>query len=127
MTDKNLFFNLREKKNSQRTISVEELNKKYNIEDTTFVGFNDHEDEYMNNYTYIQANFINLTKKELVMIAGYYGISKRKKTKETLMEEIITFELDEMNEEIVNRRRILWYYFEEIKNDKYLKKYIILK
>ena len=34
--------------------------------------------------------------------------------------------IDEKNDDIVTRRRKLWDYMEEIKNDKYLKKYIIL-
>ena len=67
----------------------------------------------------------NFTKKELDKIAEYYGISKRKKRKSELIEEIVLFEMTIDNEFIVNRRKLLWFYMDEIKNDEFLHKYII--
>lgn len=66
------------------------------------------------------------TKKELDKIADYYNISKRKKRKMELCEEIVIFEMSLENEDIVNHRKLMWFYFEEIKKDNYLKKFIIL-
>tara|TARA_B100001063_G_C16652776_1_gene496848 strand:- start:637 stop:1008 length:372 start_codon:yes stop_codon:yes gene_type:complete len=66
------------------------------------------------------------TKKELDKIADYYNISKRKKRKMELCEEIVIFEMSTENEDIVNHRKLMWFYFEEIKKDNYLKKFIIL-
>ena len=66
------------------------------------------------------------TKKELDKIADYYNISKRKKRKMELCEEIVIFEMSPENEDIVNHRKLMWFYFEEIKKDNYLKKFIIL-
>ena len=66
------------------------------------------------------------TKKELDKIADYYNISKRKKKKMELCEEIVIFEMTPENEDIVNHRKLMWFYFEEIKKDNYLKKFIIL-
>jgi hypothetical protein len=73
------------------------------------------EDDYMNNYT----------KKDLELIADYYDISKRKKKKNELVQDIIIFEQDSMNENIVEQRKLGWYCLDTIKNDDKLKKYII--
>ena len=68
----------------------------------------------------------NYNRKELDHIADYYGISKRKKKKNQLVEEIVIFEKEPENMENVHRRKMLWYYVEEIKSDKYLSKFLIL-
>ena len=67
-----------------------------------------------------------LTKKELERICDYYEISKRKKRKADMKQDIIIYEQDQTNSEIVERRTEMWYCIEQIKNDKYLKKYLIL-
>ena len=66
-------------------------------------------------------------KKELEKIAGYYEISTRKKKKDHLIDDIIEFEINEDNFDITERRKLLWQYIEEIKNDRYLKKFLIFK
>ena len=68
----------------------------------------------------------NYTKKELDKIADYYEISKRKKRKMDLCEDIVIFEMNPENADLVNHRKLMWFYFEEIKKDNYLKKFIIL-
>ena len=68
----------------------------------------------------------NYKKKELERIADYYEISKRKKRKQKLIEDIVIFEKDESNKEITERRKLLRYYMEEINNDNYLSKFLIL-
>ena len=68
----------------------------------------------------------NFTVKQLNKIAEYYEISKRKKKKCELIEEIVLFENSPDNHEIVSRRVLLWEYLEEIKKDKYLSKFLIL-
>ena len=68
----------------------------------------------------------NFTVKQLNKIAEYYEISKRKKKKYELIEEIVLFENNPNNHEIVSRRVMLWEYIEEIKKDKYLSKFLIL-
>ena len=72
------------------------------------------EEDYMNNYT----------KKDLDLIADYYEISKRKKKKQDLVQDIIIFEQDIMNEEIVEKRKLGLYCIDQIKNDDKLKRYI---
>lgn len=72
------------------------------------------EEDYMNNYN----------KKDLELIADYYDISKRKKKKQDLVQDIIIFEQDITNEEIVEKRKLGWYCIDQIKNDDKLKHYI---
>jgi len=67
----------------------------------------------------------NFTRKDLDRIADYYSIGKRKKLKDELIQDIIIFENDPENIEITYRRKKLWSYMEEIKDDKYLRKFLI--
>ena len=80
--------------------------------------------EFMTQQFYYDENY---TMKELYHIANYYDISKRKKKKCELIDDIIEFELDEENNELVEQRKRLWFYVNEIKNDNYLSKFIILE
>ena len=80
--------------------------------------------EFMTQQFYYEDNY---TVKELHHIANYYDISKRKKKKAELIDDIIAFELDNENNEIVETRKRLWFYLNEIKNDNYLSKFIILE
>tara|TARA_B110000008_G_C16973902_1_gene565071 strand:- start:4105 stop:4509 length:405 start_codon:yes stop_codon:yes gene_type:complete len=94
----------------------EKMKQKINIQDqenysTIFFIL---EEDYMNNYN----------KKDLELIADYYGISKRKKKKQDLVQDIIIFEQDYMNEEVVEKRKLGWYCIDQIKNDDKLKRYI---
>ena len=67
----------------------------------------------------------NYIKKELNKIAEYYEISIRKKNKKDLISEIVIFETSGENVAIVERRKELWFYINEIREDKYLSKYLI--
>jgi len=67
----------------------------------------------------------NYTKNYLDKIADYYGISKRKKRKSNLIKDIVQFECNEENDFIVERRKTLWYYIEELENDVKMSKYVI--
>jgi hypothetical protein len=77
-------------------------------------------------YYLLEEEYNQFTKKELERICDYYKISKRKKKKSDLIQDIIIFEQDELNTEIANKRNELWYCIEQIKNDNYLKKFLIL-
>ena len=72
---------------------------------------------------------VNFNVKELMLICEYYGISKTVKNNKCNKSEIIyflvNFENDHRNEEIVCRRRNIWFYITEIKNDKFMKKYVL--
>ncbi len=79
--------------------------------------------QFITQQIYYQENY---TLKELHHIANYYDISKRKKRKAELIDDIVAFEIDNENCELVEQRKRLWFYLNEIKNDNYLSKFIIL-
>ncbi len=81
---------------------------------------------------------------DLSKIAEYYSISLTKlhdmenpntntknkkknvkKKKDELIKDIVQFEEDKLNTNVVNRRKELWFYIDELKSDKYLQKHII--
>ena len=70
----------------------------------------------------------NFTVKELLVICEYYGFLKEIKTnkcnKEEIIEILVNFENDPINNNIVFKRQNLWFYINELKNDKFMKKYI---
>lgn len=71
----------------------------------------------------------NYTVKELLLICEYYGISKELKSnkcnKEVIIQFLVDFESDYMNAEIVLKRQSMWFYINELKNDKFMKKYVL--
>jgi len=71
----------------------------------------------------------NFTVKELFLICEYYGVAKEIKTNKYNKEEIIQFlviyESNPDNSDIVFKRQNMWFYMNEIKNDKFMKKYIL--
>ena len=126
--ENNLTYKINEKINKINNIVdydelLEDVNDKYNdiVEDE------DENDDYSADmYMATCLDYDNnYTKKELEKIADYYKISKRKKRKSELIEEIVLFEMSFENDFISNRRKLLWFYMEEIKNDEFLHKYII--
>lgn len=131
MSSKNLTYSLIEKEDNENGgATYENLMKKVNEESQKIVveslpkmfGGMDMDDIYASELDYNE----NYTRKQLDRIADYYQISKRKKRKGELVEEIVIFENDLSNYEITERRKLLWFYMEEIKNDNYLSKFLIL-
>jgi hypothetical protein len=72
---------------------------------------------------------MNFTIKQLVVICDYYGISKEvklnKATKIEIINTLVYFENNSNNEDIVLKRQNLWFYLNELKNDKIMKKYVL--
>tara|TARA_A100001011_G_scaffold400419_2_gene514814 strand:- start:2174 stop:2557 length:384 start_codon:yes stop_codon:yes gene_type:complete len=115
--------------NINRKVSYEDLKNNVDVEEQKYkeekANF-DEMDIYNNIIMEEQDYMDNYTRKELDRIADYYNISKRKKKKLKLIEDIVAFENDFLNEEIVNHRKLLWFYVEQIKCDNYLSKFLIL-
>lgn len=100
---------------------IEEKEKEINT------SYEDYDDNYSEMFFLLEQDYNeNYTKKELELIAGYYDISKRKKKKLDLIQEIIIFEQNELNYEIVEKRKLHWFYLEQLSNDDYLKQFIII-
>ena len=71
----------------------------------------------------------NYTVKELMLICDYYGIAKELKqnkfNKNEIVQFLVMFEENPMNYDIVFKRRNVWFYIDELKKDKFMKKYVI--
>ena len=129
---KNLSFSLLENNNHMVEVTYEDVLKEvddigekisvqdeYNPRPDVYIGM----DDYMASELDYQTNYI---KKDLDHIANYYNISRRKKRKHQLIEDIVLYEKDPINIEKVYQRKKLWKYIEEIKKDTYLKQFLIL-
>jgi hypothetical protein len=72
---------------------------------------------------------VNFTVKQLLLICEYYGFAKDVKSsrlnKEQIIEYLVLFENNIDNSDIVFRRQNMWFYMNELKNDIFMKKYII--
>jgi len=125
MTEKkeNIHFFLQEEckeKKNDNVVTYEDLVKEVDLMEMT-------SSVVMDDYIALEIDYqTNYIKKELERIADYYGISKRKKRKDQLVEEIVIFEKNPENIELVYRRKRLWSCIEEIRGDKYLSKFLIL-
>jgi hypothetical protein len=84
-----------------------------------------------NNDLYVQLIHydLNYTVKQLLLICEYYGISKdlknNKCNKTDILNTLIIYENNVENTEKVNKRKILWHYMNELKNDKFMKKFVL--
>jgi hypothetical protein len=86
-----------------------------------------------NNDDYIVFNYLNYsnnyTLKELILICEFYNIAKelksKKANKETIINAIHIYENDNSNYETVVKRHNFWFYMKELKNDKFMRKYVI--
>lgn len=86
-----------------------------------------------NNHNHDIAKLVDYTLnykiKDLYLICDYYGILKEVKqnkfNKEQIINIIINFENDVNNSEIVYTRLNMWFYINELKNDKFMKKFIL--
>jgi len=72
---------------------------------------------------------MNYNVKQLMLICEYYDILKdvriNKLKKQDIIEQILLFEKNMENVEITMKRKELWYYINELKNDKMMKKFVI--
>jgi len=72
---------------------------------------------------------MNYNVKQLLLICEYYDILKdvraNKAKKQDIIEQILLFEKNLENIEITMKRKELWYYINELKNDKMMKKFVI--
>jgi len=71
----------------------------------------------------------NFTVRQLLIICEYYGFAKDIKTnkynKEQIINFLVSFESDPKNSDIVFKRQNMWFYMNELKNDKFMKKFIL--
>lgn len=87
---------------------------------------------YENNdieYSKMMDYDMNYNVNQLLVICEYYDLVKtyklKKCNKQTIIRVLVDFEEDIKNYEIVSKRKLFWYYINELKNDKFMKKYIL--
>jgi hypothetical protein len=72
---------------------------------------------------------INYTVKKLLLICEYYGIAKELKIhkccKDVIIQFLVDFESNPLNNTIVLRRQEMWRCINILKNDKFMKKYVL--
>jgi hypothetical protein len=69
---------------------------------------------------------INYTRKELCLVAGYYGLPTRKMSKSVIAENIALFECDPVNQTRIAQRLECWAALETMRKDPYMRKFLIL-
>ena len=77
----------------------------------------------------LEENIPHLTLKQLNLICDYYGITSylriTKCNKGDIVNMLVLYENAYENYEIVVKRKRMWKYLAELKNDKFMKKFII--
>jgi len=80
-------------------------------------------------FTQMKNYELNFNVKQLLLICEYYVLSKdvkmNKMKKQDIIEQIILYENNTDNIEMVIKRKELWYYMSELKNDKIMKRFVI--
>jgi len=122
MTDNqdNIFFVLDDENNDKDyEIDINEL-----LDDLQNEKIEINNDLIMSHIIHYNENF---TTKELLLICDYYGITKTIKTKNKsdIIHFIVEFECNPNNNDIVSKRQNLWFYINELRNDKFMKKYVL--
>lgn len=106
----------------------------FELYDSSSDGFEQELDDLIhdstNSIVAVSNNYnVNFTIKQLLVICDYYGLSKtlksNKNNKEYIVNVLVLFEKDYANQDIVFKRRNMWYFMAELKNDKFMKKYVI--
>lgn len=118
--NENIFLTLVEKEEMNECINISILDD-LNKENLNKENLNK-EDIYVE-YCYYDMNY-NI--KQLLMISEYYGLKNLKKAnKFSIIYSIIDFENKMENQEMVYKRRLLFMYLDELKKDKFMRKYIL--
>ena len=76
-------------------------------------------------FTQIKNYELNFNVKKLLLIFEYYRLKMNKMKKQDIIEQIILYENNTDNIGMVIKRKELWYYMGELKNDKIMKRFVI--
>jgi hypothetical protein len=102
-----------------------------NYNDDNYNDDNNNNNDNIKKFIYNEEYFIDdeyniLPIKNINLICDYYKIKRCKLSKKQKIIEIILFENNVNNINIVENRKLLWEYVKIIKTDKFLKNYILL-
>jgi hypothetical protein len=127
-SNENVFFSLDETENEVNTDDSTQLNdflEELNFENDT----NDLKNQGIIEVMRVDYK-INYTVKGLLLICEYYGLAKElkfinKSCKDIIIHFLVDFESNPLNNTIVLRRQEMWRYINILKNDKFMKKYVL--
>ena len=125
LNDENITFFLNEKEydDPEMDLSILQWVNDFEVSQENF--FQKKEDDNLlsefNNYE------LNYTVKQLLIICDYYNLLKqtRNMKKQEIISLIIMFESTTENYDLHNKRKKLWMFMNELKNDKIMNKFII--
>jgi len=131
MSNENITFFLEEKDNNKKDNDeiqkmMDELNEHINASELNAWVINDDIEEDIN--PFFETLYQDYTIKDLLKIYNYCGIkthAKSKLKKQQIIHTLIYFESLPENFEIVQKRRRMWSYINELLNDPKMKKYIV--
>ena len=115
--------------NNNEQITEDKLLEIYNstsVTDVSVVTEETSSSEYNSEIIFIDYH-TNNTIKSLTKIIDYYGLTKKRMTKDEIVLSIVLFEMEEQNKEIVEKRKRLWKNIEELKQDSYFSKFILFE
>ena len=121
MTSNNLSFSLKEVNTIKKTDSEPDLSWMDDFKQDNICNC----DEILSKELLLELEFNDYNLKELIKFCDYYKIPRKKLKKQEVIKQLILFETNEKNIELVENRRTLWEYFLTLKNDPYFKKFII--
>lgn len=120
--NENIFFSLDESEKSENS------NELYDFDFDFTNEMNDSNNTGIIEVMYVDYK-INYTVKELLLICEYYGIAKELKInkccKDIIIHFLVDFESNSLNNGIVLRRQEMWRCINILKNDKFMKKYVL--
>jgi len=126
LNDENITFFLNEKNNDDLEIDLSILQWVNDFEVSQENTFQIKSDDD-NLLTEINNYELNYTVKQLLIICDYYNLLKqtRNMKKQEIISLIIMFESTTENYDLCNKRRKIWMFMNELKNDKIMNKFII--
>jgi len=116
--DNNIYYKI-EEFNNDNNDEFDDNND--NNEDNDIKNLIYNEEYFIDNYEYNELPIKNIN-----LICDYYKIKRGKLSKKEKIMEIIFFENNINNIDMVENRKLLWEYVKIIKTDKFLKNYIII-
>lgn len=135
-TDMSIYYKFKEKEEYEnKIINVDDFLSEMESSISTNISYDNSETDSSNDFEIYNNNFtptvlenhysINYNVKELSQIMDYYSLSRKNLRKDEIIQIIVFFETDSTNIDIVERRRKMWRYITELKQDKYFSKYIL--
>ena len=120
--DNNIYYKIEEFDNDNNDNDNNYNNDNYNnYNNDNIKNLIYNEEKLIDNYEYNELPIKNIN-----LICDYYKIKRGKLSKKQKIIEIIFFENNMNNIDIVENRKLLWEYIKIIKTDKFLKNHILL-